>query len=40
MGATNVHVAFIAMASKIEIKWDKPCKARFKKEKEDTWERG
>ena len=38
MGATNVHAAFVAMISKMEIKWNKLYKSRCKKGKEAEWE--
>jgi hypothetical protein len=38
MGATKAHAAFVAMASKMEIKWDKLCEQRSKKGKEAKWE--
>jgi hypothetical protein len=38
MGATNTHAAFVAMASKFEIKWDKLYETRCKKgSKETKW---
>ena len=38
IGATNTHVAFVAMVSKMELKWDKPYESRCKKAKEVEWE--
>jgi hypothetical protein len=37
MGATNAHAAFVAMVSKMEIKWDKLYETRCKKGKEAEW---
>ena len=38
MGATNAHAAFVAMVSKMEIKWDKLYEARCDKGKQAEWE--
>jgi hypothetical protein len=38
MGAMNAHAFFVAMVSKMEIKWNAPCGERTRKRKEIKWE--